>query len=218
MDQGKYSLAREYADSDQVALDTICCKEADDLFAAGKLEASAALYAETRRPFEEVALKFMNEDRRKALRVYLRNKLDGLNAMEKPQRVMLVTWLLELELNALGEVRDKVGESGGPKDEEELATAKNRVRNLLGLPHVKVRFVISSQLLSSLACILHLSFGSYHLQSAVSDCKNVIYDLLSSHGDLDNLVFFAGQMRDFSKVLQHHISRGNYSSGNAVEL
>jgi hypothetical protein len=50
-------------------------------------------------------------------------------------------------------------------------------------------------------------------QSAVSDCKNVIYDLLSSHGDLDNLVFFAGQMRDFGKVLQHHISRGNYTSG-----
>jgi hypothetical protein len=138
MDQGKFSLARQYADADPVALDAISCKEADDLFAAGKLEASAALYADTRRPFEEVALKFMDEDRRKALRVYLRNKLDGLNAMEKPQRVMLVTWLLELELNALGELRDSVGEQSGTKEEEELIAAKNRVRDLLGLPHVKV--------------------------------------------------------------------------------
>ncbi|CAG0920519.1 unnamed protein product [Notodromas monacha] len=184
MDQGKFDLARKYAETNRMATDAVTSCEADSLFSAGKFNESAVLYAKTQRSFEEITLRFMDESKREALRTYLRNKLDGLKAMEKPQSVMLVTWLLELELNAVGELRDASKFDEGATSSEEYLAAKEVVKKFLSLQTVK---------------------------EAVSECKNVIYELLSSHGDSENLVFFAAEMRDFAKVLTHHITRGNYS-------
>ncbi|KAK7491492.1 hypothetical protein BaRGS_00017321 [Batillaria attramentaria] len=40
--------------------------------------------------------------------------------------------------------------------------------------------------------------------------RSVIYDLIASHGDVEDLVFFAHLMKDHERVISHHIQHENY--------
>lgn len=50
-----------------------------------------------------------------------------------------------------------------------------------------------------------------NIKECVVDNKNSIYELLGSHGDQENLVFFTTLMKDYSRVIQHHIQHQRYT-------
>ena len=61
---------------------------------------------QTSRSFEEVALRFVHREARDALRVFLLTRLQRTDPKKDiSQRVMLCTWLTELFLNQLNQVR-----------------------------------------------------------------------------------------------------------------
>lgn len=64
--------------------DTVLAAEADAYFAAGRFIQAAQAYAQSSKGFEEVVLRFVDENERDALRVFLVAKLERL---EKSVRV-----------------------------------------------------------------------------------------------------------------------------------
>ena len=54
------------------------------------------------------------------------------------------------------------------------------------------------------------------LQECVSDNRSLMYDLIASHGDVEDMVFFAELMRDFERVITHHLQQDDYH--NALKV
>ena len=68
----------------------------------------------TRRPFEAVALQFVNADQPDALCHYLLSKLssDSIGAGDAAQRTMLCTWVAEMLLSKMNSLEDASNEEG----------------------------------------------------------------------------------------------------------
>lgn len=54
------------------------------------------------------------------------------------------------------------------------------------------------------------------VKDCVSENRSTIYDLIASHGDIEDMIFFAVLIQDFECVISHHIQQNNYTS--ALEL
>lgn len=180
LDKGEFELAKEYCRDNLVHLDKVFSKQAETLFSEEKYLESAEMYAQTQNSFEEVALKFIRLDNKDALRKFLHKKLDSLRVQDKTQMTMLVTWLIEIYLNQLGELKEQQLESS-PRYQK-----------------------------------LQMEFQSFLKLTRIKECvshnKNVVYDLIASHGDVEDLVFFAALMQDYEKVISHHIQYDNYKA------
>uniref|UniRef100_H2ZFS1 Vacuolar protein sorting-associated protein 18 homolog n=1 Tax=Ciona savignyi TaxID=51511 RepID=H2ZFS1_CIOSA len=50
------------------------------------------------------------------------------------------------------------------------------------------------------------------LKECFQENRNTIYDLLISHGDIEDYVFFAVLMQDYERVVNHHIQNEDYSA------
>lgn len=100
----------------------ITTAEADALAAQGDYKNAAALYARCSKPFEEVALVFVDQHEGDALRLYLTQKLVNLGRNVQPimmhanlqaliQRTMISTWAIELFLDKLNTLEDSAANS-----------------------------------------------------------------------------------------------------------
>jgi len=67
---------------------------------------------------------------------------------------------------------------------------------------------------------LQEEFRKFINQSRIKSClehnKQVAYDLLSSHGDTENLIFFSMLMQDYPRVIRHHIQQDDYTAALEV--
>ncbi|GAB6018607.1 Vacuolar protein sorting-associated protein 18 like protein [Chamberlinius hualienensis] len=106
LDLGEYSLAKQYSENDPAALDIVLTRQADDYFNQKKYKESAVIYAKTHVSFEEVALKFLQANIKSALQEYLLLKISSLKSEEKTQQTMIVTWIVELYLTQLDELKN----------------------------------------------------------------------------------------------------------------
>lgn len=70
-----------------------------------RFEKSALIYADTHSSFEEISLKFLQENQIEALKTFLKKKLEGLKPQDKTQITMIVVWVVELFMNQLGSLR-----------------------------------------------------------------------------------------------------------------
>lgn len=107
LDQEKFDLAQKYAADDQQNLDSILIRQAEHYFTQGRYEDAAIVFSRSRLSFEQVTLKFMQINKKEALKLFLRRKLDSLSPKDLTQRTMLSTWLTELYLNELGNLNDE---------------------------------------------------------------------------------------------------------------
>lgn len=178
LDKKEFELAKEYCWDNIVHLDKVLTKQAEYLFNEKRYLESAEMYAQTQNSFEEVALKFIRLDDKDALRKLLHKKLESLRPQDKTQMTMLVTWLIEIYLNQLGELKEQQLEASGrfKKLQEEFQTFLKQTR----------------------------------VKESMQHNKQVVYDLISSHGDVVDLVFFASLMQDYEKVISHHIQYDNF--------
>ncbi|XP_055957598.1 vacuolar protein sorting-associated protein 18 homolog [Patella vulgata] len=105
-------------------------------------------------------------------------KLSSLRPQDKTQITMLVTWLIELYLNQLGELKEQ-----NQDESQEYVAIQEYFRTFLGQPKVK---------------------------DCLSNNRGVVYDLIASHGDVEDMVFFAVLMKDYERVISHHLQHENY--------
>lgn len=178
LDREEFEYAKEYCRDNPAQVDRVLTKQAEHLFGKGRYEESAVLYAQTRNSFEEIALKFIRLDRKDALRSFILKKLSSLSSQDKTQMTMLVTWLIEIFLNQLGELKERFDLQPGKYD-----NVQENFRQFLRQPNIK---------------------------DCVSNNRGVVYDLIASHGDVEDMVFFAVLMQDFEKVISHCIQQDDY--------
>ncbi|XP_071119989.1 vacuolar protein sorting-associated protein 18 homolog [Mytilus edulis] len=179
LDTEEFENAREYCSDNPAQVDRVLTKQAEHLFSKKRYEESAVLYAQTRNSFEEVALKFIRLDRKDALRSFIMKKLSSLGPQDKTQMTMLVTWLIEIFLNQLGELKENMEEQ--PEKYEKI---QEEFRRFLKEPKIK---------------------------ECVSNNRGVVYDLIASHGNVEDMVFFAVLMQDFEKVISHYLQQDDYN-------
>lgn len=178
-DKEQFDLAKEYCQNNPAFIDMINVKQAELLFSKGEYEKSAEIYAETKNSFETVCLKFLEEDKIDALKVYLSKRLDALtNDDDKSLISMLVIWMTELYLSQLGLLR-RTGQEG--------SKAYHQIQS---------------------------DFEVFLLHPKVSNCmqhvKSVIYDLMSSHGDKQNLIKLTFLNEDYENVIAQYIYKKSY--------
>ncbi|WAR03107.1 VPS18-like protein, partial [Mya arenaria] len=111
LDRGEFELAKQYCKDNPIQRDRVLTKQAEFLFNERRYLEAAEMYAQTENSFEEIALKFIRLDDRDALRRLLHKKLESLKNQDKTQMTMLVTWLIEIYLNQLGQLKEQQLES-----------------------------------------------------------------------------------------------------------
>jgi hypothetical protein len=182
LDQGKFDLAQKYAKNNQQNLDTILIRQAEHYFEQGRYEDAAIVFSQSYLSFEQVTLKFMQINKKDALKLFLLRKLETLSKEDSTQKTMLSTWLTELFLNELGNLSDGGDINGYLKLQEEF----------------------------------HNFLETSYLKECFEDNSKTIYDLMSSHGATDDVIYFAKLMKDYDRVISHCIQQYKYEE--ALEI
>lgn len=159
---------------------------------------SASIYALSRKSFEETALKFLQLDDSGALKSYLSCKLDALSERDVTQVTLLVLWLLEIMLDQMGKLRSK-----GETSSEEYQILLAEFRSLFNERRIKVIIFIDN-------IFLWPFINCFFRQACVKRNLKVVRELISSHGDEENLVHFAQEMEDYRVVVEHLLQRKRF--------
>lgn len=184
LQQKKYDLAKKYCQGDPAKLDKVYSKQAEDYFNNKNYEESAILYALTHNSFEEVSLKFLKFEQESALKVFLQQKLKSLKQHNKTQITMIVLWLLEIYLNEIGQKRNALKHSeDSSNNSEEFKILQSSFQQFLNQANVK---------------------------SCLTDNKGAVYNLISSHGDEENLIYFTNLMKDFERIIAYNLQHQKY--------
>ncbi|KAL5480111.1 hypothetical protein EMCRGX_G023733 [Ephydatia muelleri] len=176
LDQGKYEQAIHFAEGNQEYLDRVLVCQADHYFSEKKYKEAAISFSQSQLSFEEVALKFLKAGEKDALKTFLLKKLETLGPKSSAQQTMLTTWLIEVYVNDLGNLRDE-------QRYDEHKTLQEEFHQFLASPA---------------------------LQDRLEENQKTIYDLLSSHGAVEDVVHFANLMKDYEKVIAHYIQQHRF--------
>ncbi|CAH1786190.1 unnamed protein product [Owenia fusiformis] len=186
LDVENFEAAKNYCKDNPANMDRVLTKEAEYNFKNKNFGKSALLYAQTQNSFEEIALKFIQVDEKNALKSFLIKKLSGLRPQDKTQMTMIVTWLVEIYLNQLGILKEQEKQQDISENYQDLQD----------------------------------EFQKFLAQTKVKECvdgnRNTIYDLIASHGDVEDMVYFAVLMKDFERVIGHHLQHEQYDKALEV--
>lgn len=180
VDKGEFELAKQYCKDNPAYIDQVLVKQAEMLFKNKEYEKSALIYADTHSSFEEISLKFLQEWQIEALKIFLRKKLDGLKLHDKAQITMIVVWVIELFMNQMGEIRSN--DSSYNRNPQYIALQKQ--------------------------------FDSFLAINKVEDCiktnSSTIYEIMSSHGDKDNLMRLTIMHNNYEEVIRQYLYKNDY--------
>jgi hypothetical protein len=160
LEQEQYEEAKRYATGHSGHMDTVLVCQAEHYFKQQRYQDAAVTFSQSQLSFEEVALKFLQVDRKDALKIFLLKKLESLAPSDSTQQTMLTTWLVELFLNDLGALWDEGNRDGHAKMTQEF----------------------------------HNFLETKSLRECLDANSKTMYDLLSSHGAVEDVVFFATLM------------------------
>lgn len=108
------------------------------------------------------------------------------DSSQRTQKVILCTWLTEIYLDKLNEFPDEL-DDGAPDDVAARRSLLHEFRTFL---------------------------KDYHYHSCLDPATT--FNLISSHGRINELLFYADLIGDFDRVLAHHMQRKEY--GAALEV
>eukprot|EP00658_Telonema_sp_P-2_P068297 TRINITY_DN5723_c0_g1_i10.p1 TRINITY_DN5723_c0_g1~~TRINITY_DN5723_c0_g1_i10.p1 ORF type:complete len:969 (-),score=176.47 TRINITY_DN5723_c0_g1_i10:301-3207(-) len=154
----KFRAAKEACRS-SAQRDKVLVVEADYRFEHGDYVAAAQIYAQSPRPFEEVALKFIQIGHREALIKFLTEKLRPMRENAKIQRTLICTWLTELFLDELNQAKF----SSAGSDSEQHTEAVSRFRCFLEQHHEDLDPATTESLISSHGRIDELVLYANHI-------------------------------------------------------
>ncbi|KAH8673654.1 vacuolar protein sorting protein-like protein DigA [Xylariales sp. PMI_506] len=167
--------------------DAIATASGDHLVSKGLFAEAASVYGKSSKPFEEVALTFIDNNQNDALRTYLLTKLSTYKRASIMQKMMIATWLVEIFMAKLNSLEDTI------KTEAELVENLNTDQSREQLSSVRDEF---------------RSFVNKH--KADLDRKT-IYDVISSHAREEELLFFANAVNDYNYVLSYWVQRERWT-------
>lgn len=188
LDRSMFDTALQHAKT-PAQKDKIVTTRADNYFDAGRYILSATYYAQSSKPFEEVALKFVGKDERDALRKYLLERLERLRKEDRVQKTLLATWLIELYLSKINALEDLTAASRGVEDVSNYEAEQT---------------------------VLEDEFKGFLTSYKSNLDPKTTYSLISSHGRTKELLHYAEIIGDSEKVISHWIQREDWSK--ALEI
>ncbi|KAF2158100.1 hypothetical protein K461DRAFT_326169 [Myriangium duriaei CBS 260.36] len=187
----EFDLALQYA-STPSQKDAIAIESGDDLIKQKRFYEAAGVYGKSSKPFEDVALIFIDQDENDALRRYLLVKLTQMKKSSAMQRIMLSSWLVELYMVKLNSLDDAI--SSTTESTEGMTVEKKNE----GLSHIRREFT---------------EFVTKHKNDL--DQKTT-YEIISSHGREEELLRYATAIEDYGYVLSYWIQRERWQDAMSV--
>ncbi|GAM86782.1 hypothetical protein ANO11243_048020 [Dothideomycetidae sp. 11243] len=172
--------------------DAIAIESGDNLIEEKKYYDAAGIYGKSSKPFEDVALIFIDQGENDALRRYLLVKLGQMKKSSTMQRIMLSSWLVELYMVKLNTLDDAIS-STTESTEGMPAEKKNE-----GLAQVRKEFT------------------DFVTRNKSDLDQKTTYEIISSHGREEELLRYATAIDDYSFVLSYWIQRERWQDAMAV--
>ncbi|KAL2263882.1 hypothetical protein VTK26DRAFT_4559 [Humicola hyalothermophila] len=172
--------------------DAVAIASGDYLVSKGQHDEAAGVYGKSSKPFEEVALTFIDNDQPDALRKYLLTKLSTYKKSSIMQRVMIAAWLVEVFMAKLNSLDDTIVTGA------ELSETLNAKRTREQLDAVRSEFQ---------------EFINRHKSDLD---RKTVYDIISSHGREEELLYYANAVNDYNYVLSYWVQRERWSEALKV--
>lgn len=182
LEQQQFDAALQYAHS-PAQKDAVAKASGDYLISKGLYSDAAGVYGKSSKPFEDVALTLLDNGQHDALRKYLLTKLGTFKKGAIMQRIMIATWLIEIYMAKLNTLDDTI------ITKAELAENLNPTQTEEQLATVRSEYQ---------------DFVTRHKSDLD---KRTVYDIISSHGREDELLFFANAVNDYNYVLSYWVQR-----------
>lgn len=192
-DVWKVMLATEHFDAalryarNPAQKDAVATASGDYLIDKGSFIEAAGVYGKSSKPFEEVALIFVDNDQQDALRKYLLTKITTYKKSYIMQRIMIASWLVEIFMSKLNSLDDTIITKA--ELSESLTPAKTKDQ------------------LDAIRSEFH-NFVKKHKSDLD---KKTTYDIISSHGREDELLHFASAVDDYNFVLGYWMQRERWN-------
>lgn len=187
----QFDAALQYAHT-PAQKDAVAVSSGDYLVSKGQHNEAAGVYGKSSKPFEEVALTFIDNDQPDALRKYLLTKLSTYKKSWIMQRVMIAAWLVEVFMAKLNSLDDTIitgAELSETLDPHQTQEQLDAVR------------------------------GEFHdfVNRHKSDLdRKTVYDVISSHGREEELLYYASAVNDSNFVLSYWVQRERWSEALKV--
>ncbi len=163
--------------------DAVATASGDYLISKGAYLDAAGVYGKSSKAFEQVALTFIDKEQPHALRKYLLTKLSTFKKSSIMQRVMIASWLVEIFMSKLNSLDDTI------VTKAELSQTLNPAQTQDQLDTIRAGF-------------------QDFVKKYKSDLdKKTTYDIISSHGREDELLYFASTIDDYNYVLGYWMQR-----------
>ncbi|KAI1854833.1 hypothetical protein JX266_000951 [Neoarthrinium moseri] len=186
LERQQFDQALQYAHTASQK-DVIAMASGDYLASKGQYVEAAGVYGKSSKPFEEVALAFIDNNQSDALRQYLLTKLTTYKKASIMQRMMIATWLVEIFMAKLNSLEDTI------KTEAELVENLSTDQSKEQLSTIRGEFQ---------------TFVTKHKSDLD---RKTIYDVISSHAREEELLFFANAVNDYNYVLSYWVQRERWS-------
>lgn len=187
LQEQRFEEATKYAKS-AVQKDAVASASGDFLLEHKRFMEAAAVYGKSSKPFEQVALAFIDQGDKDALRKYLLTKLASLKKTSVMQRTMLASWLTEIYMSKLNSLDDMMNTKA------KLAENNNAPKD------------IESQLLA-----VRREFQEFVRKNKDDLDRKTVYDIISSHGREEELLHFSTTIGDYNYVLAYWVQRENWT-------
>ncbi|KOS18888.1 Vacuolar protein sorting-associated protein 18 -like protein [Escovopsis weberi] len=186
MDMQHFEPALQQAHS-RAQKETVSAAYGDHLAGKGHWTEAATVYGRSNKPFEEIALKLIDNNQPDALRTFLLTKLGVTKKMAVMQRVMMASWLVEIFMAKLNSLDDTI-----------VARAELSEK----LNPVELRKLLDS---------VRTEYQGFIDKYKDDLDRKTVYDVISSHGREEELLYFATAINDYNYVLQYWVQRERWS-------
>jgi hypothetical protein len=172
--------------------DAVATASGDYLVGKGQYMEAAAVYGRSTKPFEQVALTFIDKGEQDALRKYLLTKLSTLKKSSIMQRTMVATWLVELYMAKLNTLDDTI------TTRAELSESMNTAET-----HDQLS-------------VIRKEYQHFATKYKTDLDRKTVYEIISSHGREEELLYFATVVNDYNYVLSYWVQRERWTESLAV--
>lgn len=181
-----FDAALRYARS-PAQKDAVATASGDYLISKGSFLEAAGVYGKSSKPFEQVALTFIDNDQQDALRKYLLTKITTFKKSAVMQRIMIASWLMEIFMSKLNSLDDTIITKAELSQTQNPAQTKDQLANI------------------------RTEYQDFVIKYRSDLDKKTTYDIISSHGREEELLFYASAVNDYNYVLAYWVQRERWS-------
>ena len=184
--QNQFDRASQFAKFSEEK-NAVATASGDFLTSKGKFMEAAKVYGRSSKPFEDVALLFIDHGEHDALRRYLLTKLTTLDKKLVMQRTMVAIWLVEVFMAKLDSLDDTVSTKA------ELTASTNALEAQDELSNTRQEFQ---------------EFVSQYSRDL--DFRTT-YSIINSHGREEELLYFATVVNDSNYMIAYWVQRERWT-------